>query len=254
MKKRKNILYAILLISIPLLVGIIAISISYGWYVKVIRTGKLDGSTKNVSINYELRNGDDSSTNTLNYSIDNLAFFDIEDTKETAFFNSMAVDLKLKLTNTAKSDMKYSITYSATKRIIKDNEQNDISISYVACFYNKIPNNYTSSTKISSLATNSNTCSYTNNSQVFMATYESQDFSLKAANQTDSDEVTLDLYLIGVQEILTAKNTDFMYTENQGVKTLIEYQFSITITGIPKSDSSAVENEKEETTDIMIKI
>ena len=57
MKKRKNILYAVLLISIPLLVGIIAISISYGWYVKVIRTGKLDGSTKNVSINYELRNG-----------------------------------------------------------------------------------------------------------------------------------------------------------------------------------------------------
>ena len=252
MKNRKHILYAILLISIPLLVGIIAISISYGWYVKVIRTGKIDGSTKNVSINYELKNGEDAATNTLTYSIDNLAFFDIENSDETPFFNSMAVDLKLKLTNTAKSDMKYTITYQATKRIIKDEEENDVSISYVACFYNSIPNNYNANTKISSLATNSNTCSYTNNSTLFSATYESQDFELKAANQTDSDEVTLDLYLIGVQEIPTAKNTDFMYTESLGVKSLIQYQFTITITGIPKSDSSAAENENE-TTDIIVK-
>jgi hypothetical protein len=92
MKDRRQLIYRILIIAMPLLIALVAIPMIYGWYVKVIRTGKIDGSTKNVSINYNFNDGRRKSTNSLTYTIDNLAFFDIDSEDETSYFNSMAVD------------------------------------------------------------------------------------------------------------------------------------------------------------------
>jgi hypothetical protein len=250
MKNRKQLIFRIILIATPILFAIAAIPIIYGWYVSTIRTGKIDGSTKNVSISYTLDNGRTSKTNVLTYTIDNLVFFDIENTDETAFFNSMAVNLELKLTNTSNSDMTYTVTFNTTKRIVNGDNEEAVSISYVACYFSNIPNNYAANTKISSLETNTTSYAYTNNSTSYSAVYSSDEYALKASTpENTNDEATLNLYLIGVQEISTAKNTDFLYTESNGVKRLIEYQFSITITGVPKSDSQATEiTTTEETT------
>lgn len=240
MKDRRQLIYRILIIALPILVALVAIPMIYGWYVKVIRTGKIDGSTKNVSINYTLDNGRVSSTNTLTYTIDNLAFFDIDNEDETSYFNSMAVDLELTLTNTSQSDMTYTITFSTTKRDVLDGEDNVISTSYVACYYKNSP-----TTTVSSLKTNGtvsgNTVTYTETTTTFTAVATSPDYALKADNATDSDVATIHMFLIGVQEVDSATNTDFLYSEVGGNRTLTPYTFTITIVGTPKSDSDVTE-------------
>ena len=251
MKNRKQLIFRIILIATPILIAIAAIPIIYGWYVRTIRTGKIDGSTKNVSISYRFDNGRSPVTNALTYTIDNLVFFDIENPDETAFFNSMAINLELKLTNTSNSDMTYTVTFNTTKRIVNGDNEEAVSISYVACYFSNIPNNYAADTKISSLETNTTNYAYTNNSTSYSAVYSSDEYALKASTlENTNDEATLNLYLIGVQEKSTAKNTDFLYTINDdGEKSLKEYHFSITITGVPKSDSQATEiTTTEETT------
>lgn len=240
MKDKKTIIYRILIIALPILIALVAIPMIYGWYVKVIRTGKIDGSTKNVSINYVLDNGRSTSTNALTYTIDNLAFFDIDNEDETSYFNSMAVDLEITLTNTSTSDMTYSITFSTTKRDVLDGEDNIISTSYVACYYKNSP-----TTTIAALKTDGtvsgNTVSYTENSTTYTAVSTSADYALKADNASDTDVATIHLYLIGVQEVDSATNTDFLYSELGGNRTLTPYTFTITIVGTPMSDPNVTE-------------
>ena len=241
MKDKRQLIYRILIILMPLLIALVAIPMIYGWYVRTIRTGKIDGSTKNVSINYTLNNGRTSLTNSLTYTIDNLTFFDIDNTDETSYFDRMMCDLELKLVNTSASDMTYSVTFTTTKRDIKDGEDNLISRSYVACYFTKTP-----TTTISALKTNGtvagNTITYTDTETTYSVLCQSPEYQLKAANATASDEATLHLYLIGVQEVDTARSTDFLYSiDNNGNRVLTQYNFTITIVGVPKSDSTATE-------------
>ena len=243
MKDKRQLIYRILIILMPLLIALVAIPMIYGWYVRTIRTGKIDGSTKNVSINYFLDNGRTSATNSLTYTIDNLTFFDIDNTDETSYFDQMMCDLELKLINTSSSDMTYTVTFTSTKRDVLDGESNLISRSYVACYFSKTP-----TTTISALKTNGtvsgNTITYTDtpSTPTFSVTCQSPEDQLKEANATASDEATLHLYLIGVQEVDTARSTDFLYSiDNNGNRVLTQYNFTITITGVPKSDSSATE-------------
>lgn len=240
MKDKRTIILRIILIAAPILIAIAAIPIIYGWYVRTIRTGKIDGSTKNVSISYTLDNGRTSTTNALTYTIDNLAFFDIDNADETSYFASMACDLELTLTNTSNSDMTYVVTFQSTKTDVLDGEDNLISRSYVACYYTNNPTTTIDAMKVNGTVAG-NSISYTDTTTSFTVSNTSQDYALKAANDGTTDVATLHLYLIGVQEVDSAKNTDFLYTEVGGVRTLTPYNFTITITGTPKSDSQATE-------------
>lgn len=238
---KKNIIYRIVIILIPVLTLLIAIPLIYGWYVNIIRTGKIDGSTKNVSISYELKNGEDSTSNTFFYTIDNLVFFDVDSQDETSYFNLMAFDLEIKLTNVTNSDMTYKIIFDCSKTEVTENET-VVSRSYVACYYKQI----TSEQTIAALKTNGivsgHTITYTDTTSSYTATCQGASESLKASNDGNTDEASLHLYLIGVQEIDTAINTDFLYTELAGVRTLTNYTFTITIEGTPKSDSTVSES------------
>lgn len=246
MKDKKQLIFRILLISLPILVGILAFSIIYGWYVRVIRTGKIDGSTKNVSITYVFNDGRHTTTNSLTYTIDNLTFFDIDNTDETSYFDEMMCDLEIKLINTSNSAMTYSINFKAEKRIVTDSNEDVISISYVAGYFTKSP-----TTTISALKTNgtvsSNTITYTetDNPSSFNVLCQSPEDQLEGSNETTSDEATVHIYLIGVQEIDSAKNTDFLYSESDvdgvRVRVPIEYTFTITIVGVPKSNNQETE-------------
>lgn len=259
---KKQIVYRILIILIPALTLLLTISLFYGWYVKVIRTGKIDGSTKNLSITYELKNsGKLPQNNVLTYTIDNLAFFDVDSEDETAYFNDMAFDLELHLINTSNSDMTYSVTFECEKTIKNvtvpldetstETEQVATSISYVACYFTLIPNNPAEGTTINSLKTigtvSGNSVTYTDNSTRFQAKSESPQDQLKASNAGTTDEATIHMYLIGVQEKDDAKNTDFLYRES-GQRVLQSYTFKIKIEGIPKSDSVVTEVEETTTT------
>ena len=240
MKDRRQLIYRILIIAMPLLIALVAIPMIYGWYVRVIRTGKIDGSTKNVSINYNFNDGRRESTNSLTYTIDNLAFFDIGSEDETSYFNSMAVDLVITLTNTSTSDMTYSITFSTTKTVLNQTE-NDVSISYVACYFKNISTEETVSELQENGTVSGNTVTYTETTSAYTAVSTSADYALEAKNDGNTDEATVHLYLIGVQEIDSATNTDFLYSEVGGNRDLTEYSFTITIVGTPKSDSDVTE-------------
>jgi aldehyde:ferredoxin oxidoreductase len=144
-------------------------------------------------------------------------FFDIENNDETAFFNSMAVNLELKLTNTSNFDRTYTVTFNTTKKIVNGDNEEAVSNSYVACYFSNIPYNYAENKKISSLETNTTSYAYTNNSTSYSAVYSSDEYALKASTlEITYDESTLNLYLIGVQELNTSKNTDCLYTESDG--------------------------------------
>lgn len=240
MDNKRQLIYRIVIILVPILVAIASIPIIYAWYVNVIRTGKIDGSTKNVSINYTFDNGRTTSTNSLTYTIDNLAFFDIDNEDETAYFSLMACDLEIHLENTSQSDMTYTVVFQTTKREILDGEDNVISKSYVACYMTNNP-----TTTIAALKTNGtvsgNSVTYTETTTSFQASTASPEYALKASNSGTTDEATIHLYLIGVQEIDSATNTDFLYSEAGGNRSLTQYTFTITITGTPKSDSIATE-------------
>lgn len=240
MKDKRQLIYRILIILMPLLIALVAIPMIYGWYVRTIRTGKIDGSTKNVSISYTFNDGRSSLTNSLTYTIDNLAFFDIDSTAETSYFNSMAVDLAITLVNTSSSDMTYTITFNTTKNVLLDSSDNEKSISYVACYFKNNP-----STTIAALKNESvdgYTVTYTDTTRNYTAVSTSADYALEAKNDGNTDEATVHLYLIGVQEIDRANSTDFLYTiDEHGAKVLTQYTFTITITGTPKADPNATE-------------
>lgn len=241
MKDRRQLIYRILIIAMPLLIALVAIPMIYGWYVRVIRTGKIDGSTKNVSINYNFNDGRRNSTNSLTYTIDNLAFFDIGNENETSYFNSMAVDLVITLTNTSTSDMTYSITFSTSKRNGLDNEENIVSKSYVACYFKNISDEETVSELQENGTVSGNTVTYTETTSTYTAQATSAEYALKAENAGNTDVATIHLYLIGVQEKDSATNTDFLYSEAGRNRDLTKYTFTITIVGTPRSDSDVTE-------------
>ena len=239
--KRNEVIFRIIIISIPVIALLTAISLSVAWYIHTIRTGSIDASTKNVSLSYTLTtNGTNTKTDVYEYSIDNLAFFDIDNSFETSYFNQMACELSLTLTNVSNSAMTYTVTFTSNKRVREENNE-VISKSYVACYYQNNP-----SGTISSLATNGtvsgNTIAYSNTDQAFTVTNTSPTGALSASGEVN-DSVTFTLYLIGVQDIDEATNTDFLYTESAGIRRYTNHPFTITITAEPISNSAAEENE-----------
>ena len=240
--KRNEFIFRIIIISIPVIALLTAISLSVAWYIHTIRTGSIDASTKNVSLSYTLTtNGTNTKTNEYVYSIDNLAFFDIDNSDETSYFNQMACELSLTLTNVSNSAMTYTVTFRSAKIVVEDENENVISRSFVACYYQNNP-----SGTISSLATNGtvsgNTIAYSNTDQAFTVTNTSPTGALSASGEVN-DSVTFTLYLIGVQDIDEATNTDFLYTESAGNRSYTNHPFTITITAEPISNSAAEENE-----------
>lgn len=233
-------IFRISLIAAPLTALIVLIVVSYAWYVNVMKTGSIDASTKNVAISYEITNGNSTSENVLSYTIDNLAFFDVDSEDETKYFNTMALAIELKLTNKSSSDMTYTVKFSASKIV-----DEGVSVSYVACYFKNI----TSEETIEELKTNTtiagNTITYTEDDESFVVECKSAAGALKEKNEGDTDEVTLTLYLIGVQEIDSATNTDFLYKEVGATKTFTEHSFTLQIKGEPLANSTEEEIQQQ---------
>ena len=64
--------------------------------------------------------------------------------------------------------------------------------------------------------------------------YDEDDLILLAPNA----EVSIDIYLFGVQEIDSASNDDFLYDDE---KELRDYLFSLTISSVPVGDEVVTE-------------
>lgn len=252
MNKKIRIFSTILSVVTPiLLVATVVVIISYGWYIKTQQTANIDASTKNVAIEYTF--DEDETKNVVNYTVSNLAFFDMDSTDENKielkYLSTMAVSLDITLKNNSSNNVTYKLTFESLKDVLTetvDNVETTKSIAYVAClFYDitSIPNSVSAIDEIMDLEDDGVT--YTDDSTHFIASYDSaydeEDLILLAPD----DDITLRMYLFGVQEIDSAKNDDFLYEEvtenNETIKRLRTYSFSLTIESVPIGDEVVTE-------------
>ena len=268
---KKKIIYNIISIAAPiLLIAAVVFVITYGWYVKRQQTADINATTKNVAIEYTF--DDDTTKNVVNYTVENISFFDADSTDnnkiELKYLPVMAVKLDIKLLNKSSNDVSYKITFEADKDIVSETvEGNTVnkSIAYVDClFYNNpnsntlvIPENVTTVNGMKTVNTDGVTYTNTALTETNKAEYDSSSLStpLVLSPVTDEDTastiasktVTLSMYIYGVQEIDNAANDDFLYeyvTENNvTTKKLKQYKFSITIESIPQGGYIIPEDE-----------
>lgn len=261
--KKGKILYNIISIAAPILMlAAVVLVITYGWYIKRQQTADINATTKNVAIEYTF--DDDSTKNVVNYTVENIAFFDVDSTDENKielkYLPVMAVKLDINLRNKSSNDVSYKITFEASKEYVTETiegEKVNKSIAYVDCLFydvSNIPSSVTTVEGIKSLPTDGVT--YTNDDSTLTnkAEYDSSSLSTPAVlahEDEDSDEpvepITLTMYIYGVQEIDNASNDDFLYetktVNDVTTKVLKQYQFSITIESIPLGNIEIHENE-----------
>ena len=246
MKKKLNILNLILSIVAPIaLITVVVISIVFGWYTNRQQVANIDATTKNVAVEYTFDN--DTEKNVLNYTVNNLAFFDIDSNDEDnnkielRYLPVMAVKLSITLKNNSSNNINYKVTFESAKDIVKDDEDNDKSIAYIDClFYEDLDTTDMTTTSFTTVSSIKNTAqdgiTYTPTATSSKAVCDSSSYSTPVILEPE-DETTLVMYLYGVQEIDTAKNDDFLYVTNNGVRSLKAYAFSLTIESIPLGEA-----------------
>ena len=221
MKTKLKIINNILSIIAPiLLIVVVVFSVLYGWYTNRQQVANIDATTKNVAVEYTF--DDDTEKNVLNYSVDNLAFFDADSTDdnkiELKYLPVMAVKLTLNLKNNSTNNINYKVTFESAKSIVYDEDDNTKknSVAYIDCLFYDVEGinmSTTSLTTVNSIkALDTDGITYTNSS----STTTSKAVCDPSAYDTaivlaPEDDIDLVMYLYGVQEIDTAKNDDFLY-------------------------------------------
>lgn len=254
MNKKLRIFQMIISIITPImLASTVVVVIIFGWYIKKQQTANINATTKNVSIEYTF--DEDEEKNVVNYTVSNLVFFDADsnvDNKkiELKYLNDMAVKLDLTLKNKGTNDVKYKITFESVKQIVTETvEGNSVnkSIAYVDClFYNitSIPNTVTTVSGIKALSQTGVTYTNTSETATNKAEYDMTSVTPDVILVPEAT-VTISMYLYGVQEIDSAKNSDFLYDNNGDLR---DYTFSLTLEAIPQGEVN-VEEEQPESND-----
>ena len=237
-KPKINIVFLVLSILTPILICGIAIGIITAWYTNVIQTGDINATTKNLAIEYEINN---SEKNITTYNITNLAFFDADDDYEGQFLSEMAFEIELHMTNKSSDTVSYKVEFEANK--IKYPAADSTTIAYPACIYNSVAKDTTNRKTVNSYLTNpAPNVTYTlDDTTKFVGKIESQQ------NLAVNGDVTIKLYIFGIQDLDGAKNDDFLYTDNTKVDTRT-YQFKLSVIAEPQGSPNVTENPTTTTT------
>lgn len=194
----------ILSIAALVLTFFVGISVAKAWYVNMYKVGTIDASTKDLSFIYTIDDSEDINVN--KYSISNLAFFDIDNENETAYFMDMVTHITITIGNTSKEQISYKLSFTNEIYSEKDDEENEVSKAYVECIISKEELSIGEVTTISNL--------------IGDATVSGE----LIGDDEETDEIDgttqIHLYLFGVQEIDSSNNT--FLTKS--------YNFDITIT------------------------
>ncbi len=226
MKINKKILRAGILSCVFLLL-FITFSITYGWYTNTTMIGKIDAETKDITFSYKLNGGE---SNTQTYSIENLAFFDVDDPNELKYYQSMHTVIEIELENFSSDKVNYYVEFNSTKTIttVDGTEEGEkTSVAYVMGVI-------TTSETLEVVDNDSNSVStyypgYNTTSDVYTNRYNSQEALEINTGSNSGAKATLYLHLIGVQEIDTATN-EFLFDENGQP---VGYEFTLTIHSDP---------------------
>ncbi len=239
-KSKSGIVLKVLYIVTPLLMVFTVVFLIYAWYTNTLQTGELDVTTKNFTIEYTF--DENTEKNVLEYTVNDIAFFDYDAVEEIGFLEDEARPLDIHLKNTSESDMNYTVTFKATKTILTGTNDSIQSVAYVGAVldftglgttYTSIANRYAADTE----HTNYTGAAYDSTSATTIAAtnyLEVKTEGLINSGQTDN----LSLYIFGIQEIDSAINSQFIYDGSD----LRSYTFELTIHAEPISSASATEN------------
>lgn len=204
------------ILSITAIVILVISTIVYAWYTNTDRVNQeIDGSTDDIVLDYNIN---DEKTTTTSYTINNLTFFDIDNENELKYLSSMAVCLKLNITNYSKSDVDVTVSFDSIEQEKKDGDT-VISNAYVEGIVSTKEEEF--------LVTTDKT---TINDYIVS--------SGKISNLEKSKSTTIYIYLFGVQTIDSATNEDFLYKIENGNKTYTQYDFTITINATKANKST----------------
>lgn len=92
--KKKVLINIIAAVLSLIVVGTI---ITFAWYINTKKTSPVEISTNGISISYAINS--DTAVNQETFDVENISFFDIESESEAYYLPSMAVCLKLTITN-----------------------------------------------------------------------------------------------------------------------------------------------------------
>ena len=238
--KKLHIIFLVLAVVTPMLIGLIAVGLIRAWYTNVIQTGELNAETKNVAIKYYVNDSTKTQENITTYSISNLAFFDADSDFEGEYLEPMAFEIKLDITNNSTDAVSYKIEFESIKTILLDDEE-EISVAYAACIFDSVEVSDTKLSVYSYIDSPGSGVSYNKNKtsdtdRLYVASKES------SVNLAAGENASIYLYVFGIQEIDSALSTDFLYTNLTRTDTR-SYQFKLSIIAEPKGSTNVTESQ-----------
>lgn len=198
---KKNLISII--IGLVSLVVIATSLIIYAWYVNVNKVGHIDAQSDGIVLTYKINDEYNSSNK---YAVDNLAFFDIDNPKETSYFKEMSTKIKIILENKGDSSVIANVNSSSTPTIYYDSDNTtELSNAYAKVIFSSNGN-----------LTYSNVSNSTIEDE-----YITGNESISNVEILPGGEIILYAYVFGVQEIDSADNEYFLDST---------YKFEIIIT------------------------
>lgn len=182
----------IAIIGLTILLITASVSLIYAWYINTNKVGHIDAQSDGIVLVYKL-NGEYNKTN--EYSIDNLVFFDIDNTKETKYFKSMAYKIEILLENKGTKDVVVSLTSTNTSIMQYESDgSTEASNAYADVIFTE--------EKIADYSNDSLATVYSE----YIEGNEEISNILVSAGQAK----TIYAYVFGVQKMDNAKNEDFL--------------------------------------------
>ena len=182
----------IAIIGLTVLFITASVTAIYAWFINTEKVGHIDAQSDGIVLAYKL-NGEYNKTN--EYSIDNLAFFDVNNESETKYFKNMAYRIEIVLENRGSKDVIASLTSSNTSIIQYEADgTTEASKTYAKVIFNE-----------EELADYSNDSTATVYSEYINGNEDVADILVSVGQFK-----TIYAYVFGVQEIDNVKSEDFL--------------------------------------------
>ncbi len=182
----------ITIIGLALFLIVVSTTVIYAWFINTNKVGHIDAQSDGIVLTYKL-NGEYNKTN--EYSIENLVFFDTDNTKETKYFKNMATKIEIVLENRGSKMITVSLATSNTSIVQYEADgSTEASSAYAKVIFSE-----------AEIADYSNTASATILSEYIVGNEDIDSIEIDPGQNK-----TIYAYVFGVQEMDNAKNEDFI--------------------------------------------
>ncbi len=133
MNKRKIVAYLLLLSAIL----IVSVGSMLAWFTSGTKTTEINGETTGISFTYKVGNVD--GTNSFDYSIENLTFFDVDSEAEARYFNDQVTIVNITLRNMSVVQVNYNVAQEGLNIPESIEGLSSVETAYVKCLFSTSP-------------------------------------------------------------------------------------------------------------------